>query len=574
MQQLKKRLADALLSVLDGTGADHGQTTDTISGMLEYPPDPAMGEISFPCFKLSRALRKAPPAIAAELAGKIQCDGIASAETAGGYLNFRVKPDYFTRGVVTKIISEGENYGKSTVGSGKTVVLDYSSPNIAKPFHLGHLGTTVIGHSLRLLHEFRGYKCIAVNHLGDWGTSLGKQIAAYKLWGSREEVERGGVDALVSLYVRFHEEAERDEALFDRARHEFALLEGGDPENTGLWKWFIELSIEEYKKTYAQLGIVFDYYTGESFYSDKMDEQVRLLREKGLLKLDDGASLVDLSEYNMPPCLILKRDGTTLYPTRDIAAAVYRYNTFKFDRAIYVTSAGQSLHFAQWFKVVELMGYPWANRLVHVPYGTMSVGGAKLGTRSGNTLPLKGLFEQSIAKVREIMKEKNTGLEDRDKVAEEVGVGAIVFGYLSNSRIKDINFDLQEALNFDGNTGPYAQYTYARTCSVLAKAAEAGYSAEPYTGEYTPNEAELELAKVLALFGEKIDDAVASYEPSIIVRYILDICASFNRFYNSYRILTAEQSEEVQFRLGLVRATNITLKSALQLVCMRTPAKI
>jgi arginyl-tRNA synthetase len=574
MQQLKKKLASAILAVLDGMSGDHGQTAESILKMLEYPPDPAMGELSFPCFKFSRALRKAPPAIAAELASKISDDDIASVETAGGYLNFRVKPEYFTRGVVSKIIAEGNDYGKSEVGAGKTVVLDYSSPNVAKPFHLGHLGTTVIGHSLRLLHQFQGYKCIAVNHLGDWGTSMGKQIAAYKLWGSREEVERGGVDALVALYVRFHEEAERDPALFDRARAEFALLEGGDTENAALWKWFIDLSIEEYKKTYKQLDIEFDYYLGESFYSDKMGEQVELLREKGLLKLDEGAELVDLSAYNMPPCLILKRDGTTLYPTRDIAAAVYRYRNFKFDRAIYVTSAGQSLHFAQWFKIVELLGYPWADRLVHVPYGTMSVNGAKLGTRSGNTLPLKGLFELSIAKVREIMDEKNSDPVNRGQVAEDVGVGAIVFGYLSNSRIKDINFDLAEALNFDGNTGPYAQYTYARTCSVLAKAADAGYGTTVYNGSYSPNASEIELARTLSIFGEKIDDAVAAFEPSVIVRYILDICASFNRFYNNCRILTADTADEVRFRLDLVRATNITLSSALHLVCMKTPGKI
>ncbi len=573
MQQLKRQLADAILAALDAAGADHGQTTESVYGMLEYPPSPELGELSLPCFKLSRTLRKPPQAIASELAEKINLE-LAAASPTGGYLNFKVSPEYFTRGVIQKIIAEGENYGRSNEGEGKTIVLDYSSPNIAKPFHLGHLGTTVIGHSLRLLHEFRGYRCISINHLGDWGTSLGKQIAAYKLWGSREQVEQGGVDELVALYVRFHEEAEKDESLWERARREFALLEGGDPENTELWKWFIELSIEEYKKTYRQLGIEFDYYLGESFYSDKMAEQVELMRQKGLLKIDEGASIVDLSEYGMPPCLILKSDGTTLYPTRDIAAAVYRYNTFHFDRCIYVTSAGQSLHFAQWFKVVELMGYPWADRLVHVPYGTMSVGGMKLGTRSGNTILLKDLFKLSIDKVKEIMSEKGTELDDADKVAEDVGVGATVFGYLANSRIKDISFDLQEALNFDGNTGPYAQYTYARTCSVLAKAKEAGYSAEAYTGEYTPNAAELELAKALSLFGEKVDDALAQYEPSIIVRYILDICASFNRFYNSCRILGAEREEEVRFRLGLVRATNITLGSALHLVCMRTPAKI
>ena len=319
-------------------------------------------------------------------------DIIDRAVTAGGYINFYISPDYLAGRLLPEIAEKGAKYGSFDFGKGKTVVLDYSSPNVAKPFHIGHLGTTVIGHSLKMLHSFAGYSCVGVNHLGDWGTQFGKMIVAYRKWGSREAVEAGGVDALVALYVKFHEEAEKDRSLEDEARAEFAKLEHRDEENLKLWKWFIDLSLVEYEKTYKQLGITFDSYNGESFYTDKMPAVVDELREKNLLEIDDGASIVNLEKYNMPPCLILKKDGTTLYPARDIAAAIYRKKTYDFDKCIYVTSAGQSLHFAQWFKVVELMGYDWAKQLIHVPYGTVSLNGSKLATRTGNVILLRDLF--------------------------------------------------------------------------------------------------------------------------------------------------------------------------------------
>lgn len=570
MKELKKRISEELCDAAAALWQDCGLSAEQLADMLEYPPDETMGDLALPCFKLSRTLHAAPPAIAAALAEKMQDCPVAAVTTAGGYLNFRVSSSYLTEKVLSAVETQRENYGSSDVGCGKTVVLDYSSPNTSKPFHIGHLGTTVIGHSLKLLHEFSGYKCIGINHLGDWGTQNGKQIVAYRKWGDKETVEAKGCDGLVELYVKFHEEAEKDPSLNEQARAEFKKMEEHDPENLALWKWFLEISLKEYNVTYKQLGITFDYYLGESFYSDKMDAQVQILRDKGLLKLDDGASIVDLSAYNMPPCLILKRDGSTLYPTRDIAAAVYRKNTFQFDKCIYVTSAGQSLHFAQWFKVMELMGYDWVNSLVHVPYGTVSIGGEKLATRTGNVVLLKDLFRQSIEKVYEIMEEKNSDPANRDEVAEAVGVGAIVFHYLYNSRIKDINFMLENALSFEGNTGPYAQYTYARTCSILEKAGDMDLTGDAVIT--APEEAALLVT--LSKFPERVDEAVAQYEPSVITRYAIDVCTAFNRFYQSCPILTVEDSAVRATRVRLARAAGIVLRSALRLICIRTPEKI
>jgi arginyl-tRNA synthetase len=395
-------------------------------------------------------------------------------------------------------------------------------------------------------------------------------IVAYKMWGDREVINEGGIDKLVELYVKFHHAAEENPALNDEARAEFHKLELGDEENIALWKWFIEISVAEYKKTYAQLGIEFDSYKGESFYTDKMPAQVQKLRDMGLLKIDDGASIVDLEEYNMPPCLILKRDGSTLYPTRDIAAAVYRKQVYDFDKAIYVTSAGQSLHFAQWFKVVELMQYDWHDKLVHVPYGTVSINGAKLATRTGNVILLKDLFAQAIEKVSEIMDEKNPNLQNKDQVAEAVGVGAIVFYYLSSNRIRDINFVLEDALSFDGNTGPYVQYTYARTCSLLEKAKEIE-CADNMT--FTADE-ERDLVKTLSRFPEKVLEALEAYEPSIITRYILDVATAFNRFYHNCHILSVENGDVLSTRIALTKATNYVLGNAFELICLKKTEKI
>lgn len=573
MQKFKQTaaglIADAVKKIWNsGDDADEVKYAE----MLEYPPDSAMGDLAFPCFKLSRDLRCAPPKIATQLAEVIglSCSDFESVTPAGGYLNFKVSSTAF-EGILDEIEEKGSLYGSSGKGQGKTVVLDYSSPNTSKPFHIGHLGTTVIGHCLKLLHEFEGYKCIGINHLGDWGTQNGKQIVAFKRWGNKEEVEKKGCDGLVELYVRFHEEAERDPSLNDEARAEFKKLEEHDPENLALWKWFLDISLKEYNITYEQLGITFDYYMGESFYSDKMDAQIDIMREKGLLKLDDGASIVDLSEYGMPPCLILKRDGASLYPARDISAAVYRKNNFNFDKCIYVTSAGQSLHFAQWFKVMELMGYDWVNELVHVPYGTVSIGGAKLATRTGNVVLLKDLFRQSIDKVREIMDEKNPDLENREEVAEAVGVGAIVFNYLFNNRIKDMSFTLESALSFEGSTGPYAQYTYARTCSILSRAQK---DAAAEKAAHITTEEEIEVLRTLAKFPERVASAIDEYEPSNITRYIIELCTAFNRFYHNCPIMTADDAGVRAERLRITSAVNTVLATALHLICMKTPEKI
>ena len=562
MTEIKKLIAAAVSEA-------EGLSAGDIEAMLEYPPDSAMGDIALPCFKLSKTLRKSPVMIASELKEKLALPEIGRIESVGGYLNFYVSPNYYAEELIPEILSEKGEYGKSTMGAGKTVVLDYSAPNICKPFHIGHFASTVIGHSLKKLHEFCGYKCVGINHLGDWGTQFGKQITAYKLWGDRAAVEKLGVDELVRLYVKFHEEAEKDPSLNDRARAEFAKLEEGDPENTELWKWFVKISLDECNKTYKRLGIDFDSYAGESFYTDKMQEQVDLLREKGLLKIDNGASIVDLSEYNMPPCLILKSDGSTLYPTRDIAAAVYRDRTYHFDKCIYVTAYQQCLHFKQWFKVVELMGYDFADKLVHVPYGMVSIDGAKLATRTGNVILIRDLLSAAVDKVTDVINEKNPSLENKEQTAEAVGIGAVIFHYLLNNRIKDVNFVMEDALSFDGNTGPYAQYTYARTCSILEKAGEVAVD-----GIRITEPAEAALCKVLSQFGEAVLSAVADYEPSDVTRYILDVCTAFNRFYHDCPILSADDETARKSRVALTQATNYVLGNALPLICLKTPEKI
>jgi len=568
MQALKKKISDAVNSRIATMAPGNADMSDEIRRMIEYPPDREMGDLALPCFKFAKLLRKSPAMIAAQLAESLSLPDIAKAVAVNGYLNLYISDGFYADEVVPEILEKGEDYGKGTEGVGKIAVFDYSSPNICKPFHIGHLGTTVIGHSLKLLHEFAGYKCIGINYLGDWGTQFGKLITAYDLWGSREMVEEGGIDVLVDLYVRFHQEAEKDDSLNDRARAEFHKLEEGDPRNTELWKWFKEISLEEYEKTYKQLGITFDVVSGESFYTDKMPAQVQKLRDCGLLKIDDGASIVDLSEYGMQPCLILKRDGSTLYPTRDIAAAVDRKQEYDFDKCIYVTAAAQSLHFAQWFKVVELMGYDWHDKLVHVPYGTISVNGVKLSTRHGNMLLLRDVFSAAIDKVTGVMKEKNPDLENVEETAEAVGVGAVIFYYLLNSIIKDSSFIMDDALSFEGNTGPYAQYTYARTCSILAKAGDCKGGVTVSAPE------ERELIKALSRFGETAEKALREYEPSDITRYVLDVCTAFNRFYHACPILSADNESARSSRIAMTKATNTVLGSALHLICLKTPEKI
>ena len=572
MISLKQRTAETLSAIAEQAFSGASISSEEIYGMFEYPPDDAMGDLALPCFRLSKTLHRAPVQIADALAAGLADNPLfQKVEAVKGYLNFYFDGAALAAKVTAEVTERGETYGSPLNGSGKTAVFDYSSPNVAKPFHIGHLGTTVIGHSLKLLHQFAGWNCVGINYLGDWGTQFGKLIVAYKKWGNKQEIEEGGIDRLVALYVRINNAIAEEEgtALADESRAEFHKLEMGDAENLALWKWFVEISLAEYEKTYRQLGITFDSYLGESFYTDKMPAQVQKLRDMGLLKIDDGASIVDLEEWGMPPCLILKRDGSTLYPTRDIAAAVYRKETYNFDRMVYVTGAQQSLHFRQWFKVVELMGYPWYDRLVHVPYGTVSLNGEKLATRTGNVVLLRDLFALAIEKVKEIMVEKNPALAGRDDIAEQVGVGAIVFHYLSNNRMRDINFVLEDALSFDGNTGPYVQYTYARTCSVLRKyAGEAKWKSQ----DATPEEAAL--AKTIALFPERVNAALEEYEPSIVTRYLLDLASAFNRFYHECPILSCEDSEKRESRVALTAAASRVLKTGLHLICMASPEQI
>ena len=578
MLAIKSEIAQSIAQIIKGINASAELEAATIFDMLEYPPDEKMGDLALPCFKLSKTLRMPPVKIAEAIASELSLPSIKNAVAINGYFNIYLDGEYLAKKVVGEVNEKGNKYGAPQMGEGKTVVLDYSSPNVAKPFHIGHLGTTVIGHSLKKLHEFAGYKCVGINYLGDWGTQFGKLIVAYRLWGNREEIEKGGVDALVALYVKVNNAISGNEeqgipadpALADAARAEFRKLEDGDEENIALWRWFVDISLAEYQKTYKQLGIEFDSYKGESFYTDKMPAQVQKLRDSGLLKIDDGASIVDLTDYGMTPCLILKRDGSTLYPTRDIAAAVYRKETYDFDKMIYVTSAGQSLHFAQWFKVVELMGYDWFDKLVHVPYGTVSINGAKLATRTGNVILLRDLFAESIAKVESIMKEKNPNLENGDDIAEAVGVGAIVFYYLSNNRIRDINFMIEDALSFEGNTGPYVQYTYARTCSVLSKSAEIDNDAKLVI---TADE-ETSLLKTLSRFEEIVREAIAVYEPSVVTRYILDVAGAYNRFYHNCSILGAENDDVRNTRIALTKATKTVLGNAFELICLAKTEKI
>ncbi len=551
------------------------QSVEEIASMLEYPADKKMGDLALPCFKLSRVLRKAPPAISDSFKEMLCADSEIAAlfekiESVNGYLNFFIGKGSLAAELCA--IAENENYGSSEIGKGKTIVIDYSSPNVAKPFHIGHLRSTVIGQSIKNLHKFCGYECVGVNHLGDWGTQFGKLIVAYKKWGSKEKIEEGGIDALTEIYVKFHKEAEENPALEDEARAAFTAMENGDEECLALWKWFIEISINEYKKTYSLIGADFESWNGESFYFDKTDRVVSELREKKLLTVDEGAEIVKLDEYGMPPCLILKSDGSTIYATRDIAAAIYRKETYNFDKCIYVTSAGQSLHFAQFFKVIGMMGYDWAKDLVHVPFGTVSIEGAKLATRTGNVVLLEDIFRIATEKTLEIINQKNPDLADKEEVASAVGVGAVVFHDLSNNRIKDVNFMWDEVLNFDGNTGPYVQYTYARCFGILEKASAEGISGK---GELClTDDTEAALIKTLKVFPEKVEQARSDLEPSVIARYLLDVCADYNRFYHDCPVLRAEDEKVKNTRVALVKATSIVLNNGLALIGLKRPKNI
>ncbi len=447
-----------------------GLTENDIYSMIELPPNTEMGDFALPCFKLAKTMRKAPALIAQQIAADYQTDGIVGEVSAvNGYVNFKIDRALWAKQTLEEVLSAREKYGSGEDGEGKTVCIEYSSVNIAKPFHIGHLSSTVIGSALYKLHKFLGYHAVAINHLGDYGTQFGKLISAYKRWGSREEIEKGGLRALNALYVRFHEEAEKEPSLNDEARAFFKKIEDKDEESVALFEWFKELTLKDVGKIYELLDVHFDSWAGESFYIDKMQPVIDELREKGLLKESEGAQIVDLEAYGMPPCIVLRSDGASLYATRDLATAIYRKETYDFYKSLYVVAYQQNLHFKQFFKVLELMGKEWAKDLVHVAYGMVSLEDGSMSSRKGRVVYLEDVINRCIEKARGIIAEKNPSLENKDEIAKTVGVGAVIFGALYNNKIKDITFSYDKVLNFEGETSCYVQYTCARAHSVLEK---------------------------------------------------------------------------------------------------------
>ncbi len=547
---------------------------EEVISAIEIPPNSDMGDYAYPCFKLAKVFRKAPPMIAGELVEKIEKkEFIKEIKTVGAYINFFTEKSVYVKEVLESVLTKEADYGKSTEGNGKTIVIDYSSPNIAKPFHVGHLRSTVIGNAIYKIYECLGYNCEGVNHLGDWGTQFGKLIVAYKKWGSKEAVEKDGIQELMKIYVKFHEEAEKEPSLDDEARLWFVKMQDGDEEALTLWKWFYDISIKEFERVYEMLGVKFDAYTGESFYNDKMDAVVEELKEKNLLKESEGAMIVDLEEDKMPPCLIIRKDGGTLYATRDITAALYRKKTYNFEKCIYLTALDQNLHFAQWFKVIEKMGYEWSKDLVHVPFGLVSLDTGKLSTRHGNVVLMEELLNQAINETTKIIEEKNPNLPNKEEVAKQVGIGAVIFNDLYNNRIKDVVFSWSRMLNFDGETGPYVQYTHARACSLINKVCGSEEIDKNVDFSLLNDEASVEVCKLIEMYPAKIKDAAAKFEPSIVTRHLVDIAQAFNKFYHDNPIMSSED-EVKKARIALVYAVKTILASGLGLLGINAPKQM
>lgn len=547
-------------------------TLEEITALIEVPPNKDMGDFAFPCFKLAKVFRKAPNMIASELSEKIEAKGVISNVTPlGGYINFFVNKSQLAETVIKDVLTKKEKYGHSDLGKDKTIVIDFSSPNIAKPFHIGHIRTTVIGNALYKIYDSQGYNTVRINHLGDYGTQFGKLIVAFKLWGNKEAVEANPIPELLKLYIQFHDEAEKHPEMEDEARAWFTKLENGDKEAKELWQWFRDESLKEFARVYDLLDIEFDSYNGESFYSDKMDRVIDIIKDKGLLKESQGTNIVDLEEYNMPPALITKNDGSTLYMTRDLAAALYRKENYDFEKCIYVVGSQQSLHFQQLFKVLELVGFEWAKDMVHVPFGMVALEEGTMSTRKGRVVFLEDVLKQAIEKTKETMLAKNPNALNVDEIAKQVGVGAVVFQELSNSRIKDYTFSWSRTLSFEGETGPYVQYTHARCCAVLRKAEEEVTTDINY--ELLNDVDSAEVLKVIASFNKTILNAMRKNEPHIITRFVLDLAQAFNKFYHDNSILV-EDAELRKARLALVCATRQALENGLKLLGMQAPERM
>ena len=552
-------------------GQDIGLSSEDIYQLIEIPPQENMGDYSFPCFQLAKTLRKNPAQIATELAETIEIEDFAEVKNVGPYINFFLDRKKFENDVINAILDKKENFGRSDIGKGKTAIVEFSSVNIAKPFHIGHIRSTVIGDALRNIHEFLGYNTIATNYIGDYGTQFGTMIAAYKLWGDDDKLNANPIKELLNLYVRYNTEASENEEMMEVARQEFKNLEEGEEEATRLWSWFKDISFKEFDRVYKLLDIDFDNYKGEAYYSKYMPEIIEELKEKNLLVESDGAQIIDLSEFDLPPSIIIKSNGSSAYITRDIATAINRKKEYNFDENLYVVATQQNLHFQQLWKILKLMGYELYKGCKHISFGMVSLKDQTLSTRKGQVVFLEDVLNKAIDKTREIMENREDTVDDIDEVSRIVGIGAVKFQELYNNRIKDYVFDWDEVLNFDGETGPYVQYTYARAKSVLRKAGLG--EIKSLDVEKITSDEEFSLVKKLAGFEDVVVKAKEKYEPSLVTRHLTDIAKSFNKFYNSSKIMVEDEKLKEE-RLALAYATSIVIKTALGLLGIKTVEKM
>ena len=552
---------------------------EMVRDIVEVPQDQKMGDYAFPCFRLAKIFRKAPQMIAADIAEGIKGDPLfEKVEQVNAYVNMFLSKEQIIRPTLTAAL-KGDRFGTDTSGEGRTIVIDFSSPNIAKPFHIGHIRSTVIGNSIYKIYSALGYNVVRTNHLGDYGTQFGKMICAYRHWGNDDDVNRDPIRTLLSYYTRFHEEAEKDPSLDEEARKTFYDLEHGGEDELRLWQWFTDFSLKEFNRVYDLLDIDFDAYDGESMYSDMMQQHIDTLRDKGLLIESQGANVVMLDQFDLPPALITKSDGTTLYCTRDIATAVYRKEHYDFYKNIYVVASQQNLYFKQLWKVLELMGFEWAEDCVHVPFGMVSLEEGTMSTRKGRVVFLEDVLLQAIEKTKIIIAEKNPDADQDmiDSVARDVGVGAVVFNELSNNRIKDYVFKWDQVLNFDGETGPYVQYTHARCSSVLRKAGEetvrAAESVDDLDLKYLTSDSAYTLIKLINAYPQVIHDAADRYEPSIVTRHIIEVAQAYNKFYHDEHILT-DNEDEKNAKIALTIAARNTVRNGLALLGVKAPERM
>lgn len=549
-----------------------GLSLEDILSSIETPPNKDMGDFAFPCFRLAKTLRKAPNMIAEDLAGKLSADYLNKVQPMGPYVNFFVDYSKLAEITLSKVLDEKDLYGSSDLGKGKNIVIDYSSTNIAKPFHIGHIRSTVQGDAIKRISKFLGYNTTAINYLGDYGTQFGILLAAFEKWGDKEKIDADPIKELLNLYVSYNKLCEEDEANMEAARDWFRRLEAEDEEALKVWNWFKQISLKEFERVYDQLDIEFDSYDGEYFHSKFVPEVVEILKEKNLLEESEDAQIVSLEEYDMPPAIILKRDGSSTYITRDIATALRRKREYDFDKNIYVVASQQNLHFKQLRLVLDKMGYDWADDCQHMSFGMVSLKEGTLSTRAGKVVFLEDVLNQSINKTLEIIEERNPNLENKEKVASQIGIGAIKFQELFNNRVKDYVFDWDEVLNFDGETGPYVQYTHARANSICQRyGKDVDPSKVDYTLLNTPEEQDL----IMAIYNapKLIETAMDKLEPSMITRHVVEVAKAFNKFYNTTHILNLEE-ESKHARIALVLATKITIKNLLGLLGINSPERM